>query len=103
LSGALILGEETDTLRAETRALFKKRRTKIVVQLDEVHRLDSVGVGTLLDAVKRARAAGGDLHLAQLSKTAANVLSLLALINRPDLLRIFDDPQQAVAAFSPPT
>lgn len=102
LSGALIFGEEADTLRAQIRTLLKKRHKKVVVQLEEVHRLDSVGVGTLLDAVKRARKAGGDLHLAQLSKAAADVLDLLSLTNRPDLLRIFDDPQEAVAAFSPP-
>jgi len=99
LSGQLILGEEADALRDQMLRLVKKGRKRIVVELGEVSRLDSVGVGTLLDAVKRARAANGDLYLARLSKTAADVLDLLSLSGRPDLLRIFDDPHQAVAAF----
>lgn len=99
LEGTLVMGEEADALRDHTRRLLKARRTKIILQLEKVARLDSVGIGTIMDGVKRSRAAGGDVYLARLSKTAADVLGLLGLAHRPELLRIFPDEQAARAAF----
>jgi anti-sigma B factor antagonist len=100
LEGSLILGQEADALREHVRRLLKARRVKIVLDLRNLQRLDSVGVGTMMDAVKRSRDAGGDLRLAHLSKTANNVLSLLSLTKRPDLLHISTDEQEAVASLA---
>lgn len=102
LEGQLTFGDESDALRQQVRKLIKARRTSLVFTLDKLTRLDSVGIGTIMDGVKQARSARGDLHLAQLSKTASDVLGLLGLTRRPDLLRIFPDEQAAVAAFQPP-
>jgi anti-sigma B factor antagonist len=99
LEGALVMGEEADALRGHIKKLLKARRTNIILQLEQVARLDSVGIGTIMDGVKRTRAAGGDVYLARLSKTAADVLGLLGLAQRPELLRIFPDEQAALAAF----
>jgi anti-sigma B factor antagonist len=102
LEGALILGPEADALRERVRQLLKARKVKIVLHLQNLNRLDSVGVGTMMDAVRRTRKAGGDLRLAQLSKTAADVLGLMTLTRRPDLLAIFPDEQEAIASLRPP-
>jgi len=102
LEGSLTLGAEADALREHVRRLLKARKIKIVLHLQKVNRLDSVGIGTMMDAVKHARAAGGDLRLAQLSKTAADVLGLLTLTQRPDLLAIFPNEQEAIASLRPP-
>jgi anti-sigma B factor antagonist len=102
LEGALIIGPEVDALRERIRQLLKVGKVKIVLHLQNVNRLDSIGVGTMMDAVKRTRAAGGDLRLAQLSKSASDVLGLLTLTQRPDLLAIFPDEQAAIASLRPP-
>src|SRR3990172_6844598 len=102
LDGALIMGAEVDALRERIRALLKAHKVKIVLHLEKVNRLDSIGVGTMMDAVKRPRAAGGAPRLAHLSKTAADVLRLLTLTQRPDLLAIFPDEQAAIASLRPP-
>lgn len=102
LEGQLVFGDESDALRAHLKKLIKARRTSLVFTLDKLTRLDSVGIGTIMDGVKQARSARGDLHLAQLSKTASDVLGLLGLTRRPDLVRIFPDEQEAVTAFQSP-
>lgn len=99
LEGSLILGAETDALREMVRKLIKSRRVKIVLHLQQVSRLDSIGVGTMMDAVKWARRAGGDVCLLQLSKRVQDVLNLLGLAQRPELLRICSDEQAAVDSF----
>lgn len=99
LEGALVMGDEADALRDHIKKLLKGRRVRIILQLEKLTRLDSVGIGTIMDGVKRSRAAGGDVYLASLSKTAADVLGLLGLAQCPELLRIFRDEQAALAAF----
>jgi anti-sigma B factor antagonist len=47
----------------------------VVLDLSEVTFLDSTGLGVLMGALKRARAAGGDIRL---------------VINRPNLLKVFE-------------
>lgn len=102
LEGALILGPEVDTLRNHIRKLLKARKVKIVLQLEKLKRLDSVGVGTLIQAATSARSAGGDVRLLQLSKPASDVLSLLRLDRMPGLLRTFLDEQEVLDSFRVP-
>ncbi len=97
LEGHLIFGAEADALRAHIQQLLKARRVRIVLDLQGIQRLDSVGVGTMMDAVRRAREVGGELHVARLSPKAAGVLDLLGLTRRPDIFRVFPDDESAVA------
>lgn len=86
LQGELVLGPEAESLRAAVRSLVKQG---ILLDLESLTRLDSVGTGTLLDAVQFVREAGGEVALGALSLAARNVLDLLGLSRRPEQLRIF--------------
>lgn len=99
LEGQLILGPEVDALRRAIQKLLKARKAKIVLHLGKLERLDSVGVGTMIDAVKSARRAGGDIRLLALSKNAQGVLTLLGLTRRPEWVRIFAQEQEALDSF----
>ncbi|MGH9862085.1 MAG: STAS domain-containing protein [Candidatus Acidiferrales bacterium] len=101
LEGRLMLGEEVDALRQYVKNLLAACKTRIVVRLTKVDRLDSSGLGVLLASVKSARTAGGDLRLLQPSKQTGDVLDLLGLRTKPDVVRIFLDEQEALASFPP--
>ena len=102
LEGRLTLGPEADALHNHIKKLLKADKSKIVLELQKVIRLDSVGLGTMIGAVKSARSAGGDVRLLRLSKAASDVLDLLGLKLRPDILRIFGDEQEALESFRSP-
>jgi anti-anti-sigma factor len=101
LDGRLTLGSEADFLREKVTKLIGTGHTRILLQLAGLDRLDSIGVGTLLDLKIAARRRGGDVRLCQLSKSAEAVLSLLGLLRRPDLLGVFPSEQAALAGFTP--
>lgn len=100
LDGRLTLGEETDRLRERLQKLLKARRPKLLLNLAKVSRIDSVGLGTMLGAIRPARAAGGDLRLLQLSRQANDVFQLLGVRSNPDLIAIFADEPAALESFA---
>lgn len=100
LEGRITLGAEADALYRQVRGLLDNTHSKIILQIDKVIRIDSAGWGTVMRAVASARSAGGDVRLLKPSKQARELLELLGLAVRPDLLRIFVDEQEAVESFS---
>ena len=101
LEGRLTLGEETDALRQHVKNLVAAGKTRLIVRLTNVSRLDSSGLGTLVASVRSARSAGGDLRLLEPSKQVAEVLHLVGLSNKPDVVRIFLNEQEALESFPP--
>ncbi|MBI2955699.1 MAG: STAS domain-containing protein [Acidobacteria bacterium] len=101
LEGRLVFGPEADALAAYIQALLRAGRTRLLLRLDKLTRLDSVGVGTLIDAGMRARRAGGRLCLVRPSKPARDVLNFLGFTGHFDLLEIFPDEQAALDSLAP--
>lgn len=66
--------------------------TRIVVDLSEVDFMDSSGLGAIINGLKSAREAGGDLRLAAVSWQAKLVLSLT---NMDQVLVLHDDARTA--------
>lgn len=102
LEGELRLGPETEALREHVKKSLKADRTRLLLQLARLQRIDSVGIGTIIDAIREAREAGGDLRLLQLSQSVEAVFDLLQLRDRPDYLRIFVNEQEALKSFQIP-
>ena len=100
LEGRITLGAEADGLYREVRELLDHAHHKIVLQLEKVIRIDSAGWGSVMRSVGSARAAGGDVRLLKPSKSTRELLELLGLAARPEILRVFVDEQEAVESFS---
>src|SRR5579863_3088517 len=66
LKGRLTFGPEDILLNDEIRHAIAARRVQLVVDLAEVDKIDSAGLGTLLYARAELRRAGGSLALANL-------------------------------------
>ncbi len=97
LRGDLIFGPAADALRDRVEELLDNGCAVLVLDLHQLNRLDSVGVGTLIDVASMARRAGAELHLLEPSAPARAVLALLNLQRRPDLLPILFDREKALA------
>ena len=83
-----------DPLARTLADLVARGEVRLVVDLTEVPLLDSAGLGTLVQGMKQARAAGGDLRLCGVQPEIRSVLVLTGLTKR---LLVYADRAEAVA------
>ena len=95
LRGAILFGEEPKSLRLLVKDLLT-RSPKIVLDLGEVTRIDSGGVGILVNLHASARKAGYVIKLANLDNHAKEVLQITRLAKVFD---IFEQTEEAIASF----
>jgi anti-sigma B factor antagonist len=94
------LKDEGDIPLAEHVAeLVQRGRRKIVLDLQDVSRVDSTGVGMVAAKYLTVRRLGGDLKLLHLSPRARQ---LLAITKLADVFEIFDDEEEALRSFAKP-
>jgi anti-sigma B factor antagonist len=96
LSGAILFGEESASLRVVVKDLLNKSH-QIVLDLGDVTYIDSGGLGTLVALYASVRKIGGDIKLARVGRRANEVLQLTKLVT---LFEIFDKAENAVASFT---
>ena len=96
LSGAIFFDEESTFLRVQVKDLMDKSR-QIVLDLGNVTRIDSSGLGTLVALYASARKVGGDIKLANLGNHIKEALRITRLVTVFD---IFDRTEDAVASFN---
>jgi len=95
LSGAILFGEELASLCVLVKDLLNQNR-QIVLDLSEVTRIDSGGLGTLVALYVSARNVGGALKLANPGNHAIEVLRITSLVT---VFEIFDKTEDAIASF----
>jgi anti-sigma B factor antagonist len=96
ITGRIVLGDETDALRATIRELVREGKKKIVLNLAGVAYIDSSGVGELVSSFTTVRNAGGELKLLNLTQKVHDVLNVTKLYTVFD---IKDDEFTAVKSF----
>jgi anti-sigma B factor antagonist len=96
LSGTIFFDDESALLRVHVKDLLGKSR-RIVLDLENVTRIDSSGLGTLVALYISARKVGGDIKLANLGNHLKEALRITRLVTVFD---IFDRTEDAVAAFN---
>ena len=96
LSGAIFFDEESTFLRVHVKALLHKSH-QIVLDLGNVTRIDSSGLGTLVALYASAGKVGGDIRLANLGNHIKEALRITRLVTVFD---IFDSTEDAVASFN---
>lgn len=74
---------------------------KVLVDLSQVQFLDSSGLGALLSALRRVRAAGGDLRLCGVNRVVQALFELVRLHRVFDIYKTREDGLRAFAAAGP--
>jgi anti-sigma B factor antagonist len=104
ISGRITLGEGNVILREIVRDLAGQGQKAIVLNLGEVHYIDSSGMGELVKAHTTMRNQGGQLKLANLHKRVEDLLQLTRLsavfdIHKDEVsaIKSFGEPSRAVA------
>ena len=95
LSGRLLIGEPTVALRDTVDELLAAGRRKIVLDVSDLARIDSSGVGELVACLKTARAAGARLVLLQVKDRVRRILDLSQVL---PLFESYDGEDAALAA-----
>ena len=95
LSGAILFGDESTSLRIRGKDLLDKS-PQIVLELGNVTRIDSGGLGTLVSLYVSARKIGGNIKFAGLGNHAREVLQITKLVT---VFEIFDNTEDAIASF----
>ena len=83
-------------LKRLIKELVDSGKTRIVINLKGTEYMDSSGLGAIVSKIAVARSSGGDIRLACVSKFVADLLELTHI---DQILKIFDDIEQAVNSF----
>lgn len=97
LKGKLMGLPETDELQDEVRAMLGQKIIKIVLDLDGVKWMNSLGIGAIMRSHTTVSNSGGHFCLARISEKVNSVLVLTQLIN---IFKTFDSVDEAVKSFS---
>jgi len=96
LKGKLILQDETSQLHDCVKSVLGRDIIKIIINLKNLSRISSLGIGAIMRAMTIVRDAGGDLRLAGLDSNIKNIFEITKLIG---VIQIFDQNDQAISSF----
>ena len=100
LSGRIVAGEECDALRGQIRDLLVSGRKKILLKMGGITRMDSTGIGMLVESVIYTTKQGGELKLVNLPRLIGNILATHRLLQAFD---IFNSEEEALGSFKKQT
>jgi anti-sigma B factor antagonist len=98
LKGQLTMGPEDQEFRTAIQGNVRAGAIKIILNFEQLKKLDSVGLGTLVFCHVTLRRAGGKLALFGLSQTH---MELLVLAKLETVFDAFGSEQDAVNSFFP--
>ncbi len=93
--GRIAMGDEVQALEAELR-FCTREFARIVLNVAEITRLDSTGIGLLVRHATNLHKAGGDIRLAA---PPPFIVNLLNLANLSKFLRVFETEEEAILSF----
>jgi anti-sigma B factor antagonist len=79
ISGQIELGEESAAVRDLVRDLLSKGHKQILLNLGDVHYIDSSGLGILVGAFGSVRKQGGELKLLNLTNNVSDLMQITKL------------------------
>ena len=100
LAGRLELDEGDIEFRNYVNRLIAEERVKIVLDLKDVIRIDSAGIGMLVSKYLSTRKNGGTMKLLHLTQHSDHLLDITRLTN---IFEIFEDEAEALKSFGVPT
>lgn len=96
LRGPLQMGVECKRLELAFDDLLREKKTRVVLDLTHVSKVDSGGVGKIVNCLSRLRMEGGSLALSGVSGMIGGVLKLTQ-VDR--LVKIYPTAQEASQSF----
>lgn len=99
ISGRIVLGEECVSLGKLVSDLLGKGHNKIVLNLADVHRVDTAGLAYIVSGLTNAHKHNGDLKLLNPAKELQTVLQITRMLS---VLDISYDQAAAVQSFAKP-
>lgn len=100
LHGGIRLGEENAHLHNEIRDLASKGEKKLLLNLAEVTKIDSSGMGELIAAYTTLQKNGGEAKLLNLTQSVEHLMTLTKLLT---VFETYENESDAVASFEPKT
>ena len=96
LRGRITLGPETEALREKVKSLVEAGHTRLILNLEDVLYVDSVGLSTLVSSYTTARRQGGDVKLLRLTRRIHDLLQITRLST---VFETFDSLEEATRSF----
>ncbi len=96
LNGRLVSGTGDQLLREVMNELLAQNWTKIVLNLSEVKKIDSAGIGELIASIKLAERFDSKVKLLHVHGQIRDILELSQIL---PLLEIYESEQSAIEAF----
>ncbi len=96
LQGRLVSGTGDKLLRDIMDELLAENWTKIILNLSEVSKIDSAGIGELVASIKTAEHLGSKVKLLNVHGQIRDILDLSQIL---PLLEIYDSEQSAIETF----
>jgi anti-sigma B factor antagonist len=100
LAGRLELDEGDIEFRNYVNRLVAEERVKIVLDLKDVVRIDSAGIGMLVSKYLSTRKNGGTMKLLNLTRHSDHLIDITRLTV---VFEIFEDEAEALKSFGAPT
>lgn len=97
ISGKIILGEATKTIRRTVSDLLENGGRKIVLNLMDVNYIDSSGIGELVRTYTTVTRDGKQLILLNLTKKIRELLVITKLLT---VFQVYESEQAAVASLA---
>jgi anti-anti-sigma factor len=97
LSGRVVAGEEVDSVRKMIHDLVDHHHKRVSLNLDQVVRIDSTGIGMLVEAVIYTVKQGAQLNLYKVPRLVRNILTTHRLLQA---FEIYGSEEEALAAFA---
>jgi anti-sigma B factor antagonist len=96
LEGSVLGGPDATALNDTLHKLVEKKKKKIVLNLAEVHTMNSSGLTMLIGAMTTVRNAGGNLKIAAASK---KIESLLVITKLSTVFELHPTVKKAISSF----
>ena len=97
LKGKLMGYPETDQLHDEVRSFLGQNIKKILIDLNGVSWMNSMGVGALMRCFATVKNNKGDLHLARLTEKTRSIFVMMQLIK---VFQIFETVDKGIDSFA---
>jgi anti-sigma B factor antagonist len=103
LKGPLQMGVECKRLELAMDDLLKEKQTRVVLDVSQLTKIDSDGVGRVVKSLSRLRMVGGTLHLAGVTGMVDTALKLTHVDRLVKIFPTAREASQSLSATPPPS